>query len=227
MFNTASVGLRSCWLVGILALAVWAPVSLAHSENLDHYEIFKKTKFHRFFVDKTVNFGGYNKIALLPMDTEEFAIASRVSPRLRRSWESFPQRGIENVERFLGEALREAIGDSDQYTESDVTGKNVLLVQFIAKVLTPQAPLNGDMDTVGSETMLRICRMQYEIAIYDSTTRKLVAYIDSDLMVSAQPLGQERVVNNRANQNRGWKHALLEMSESLVNDISKVAKKYA
>ncbi|WP_230556665.1 DUF3313 family protein [Teredinibacter turnerae] len=194
----------------------------AQKNPTENFRVWKDTKFHRFLVDGSVDFSKYKKIALLPLDTNSATIADRTRETMRRNWEPFVSSGMGDVGRFIEESLTEEFADEKGLVVTDKGGKDVLIVQFIAKEVTPKAQLDNGLDTVGSKTLSKLCSMQFQVAIYDASSKQVLAFIDSDLPVVAKPFGNERIENNRANQNRAWIVATDRLAKLFVRDMNKL-----
>lgn len=212
---------------GLVAVYVCALGGNAHAGEgaLDNFVLWKNTKFHRFFIDKEVNFSHYTKLAPLPLDYKNATISDSVRHNLQRNWETFLTKEVVDVSRFLEEALVEEIGDDKHFSLTKVADKDALIVQYIAKEFKPKAYLDNGMDTIGQQSLTKLCTMAFQIVIYDASTKKIVAFIESDLPVVAKPFGTERIVNNRANQNRAWITASDQLAKLFVKDLTTLVTK--
>ncbi|WP_052692205.1 hypothetical protein [Teredinibacter purpureus] len=217
LYRLHSIGI----LLFVLSLVIGvAPASYAGNENTAEniFSVWSGGNFHRFIVNKTIDFSKYDQIIVLPINTKELVISDRARYKIRRNWKSFAEKDMPAInERFLELAALEFSGKSPLLL-TDKGGKSVLAVQIIAKEVMPRAFRDTSLATVGKQSVEQIATLQYQIVLTDTPSRGVVAMIEGDLLVAPR----NGKINNRSMHFRAWERAWENLLEKFNIDLAEL-----
>ncbi|WP_188150867.1 DUF3313 family protein [Teredinibacter waterburyi] len=206
----------------LLTLAVCAPtIATAKDKTVEEqYTVWKHGNFHRFVVDKAIDFKTYNKIILFPLNYSELTISPKAKTRMQRNWEDFAEKDMPSLTEKFAELANREFSKSKQFTPTSTGGKGVLVVEFKALEMLPRAYRDSSLGSVGSETIETVGTLHYQVALIDSATRKMVAMIEDDLPIN---LSKKRE-NNRYAHNRAWHRSFEYIIETFHENLVELAK---
>ncbi len=208
-----------------LAFALLFSNTVLAKKNVEEsFVLWKDTKYHRFFIDKNVDFSKYKKMAVLPLDYSSMIVSPKTKKKMERNWSNFKQEGMPDVVTFFDSEFEDVFDDSDAFSLTKTSGDDVLIVQYKAIEISPKAFIDNALGTVGMEALNRVASVQYQVAIYDARTKAVVAMIEDDFLVSIQ-VESERVLNNRANHRRAWKTSLHKLAKSFNKNMIRLQEK--
>ncbi|TVZ39655.1 uncharacterized protein DUF3313 [Alteromonadaceae bacterium 2753L.S.0a.02] len=209
------------WL--LIATLSWSGEAFAGSNNqakvASNFTVWKGGNFHRFVVDKSLDYSQYNKIIVFPLDLSEFKLADKTKRQLRKNWEDFQQEESQLLIDRMAEVSYDEFKNS-RLQPTEKGGKGVLVVQVRALEFLPRAYRDRALGTVGTELIESIGQLSYQITLLDSATHQTIGLIEDDINI-APP---RKVTNTRDNHQRSWKRSFEFIFEHFHRDFEKLQK---
>jgi len=220
---------KSILIIFVLLLGAMgsAPLLAGKSEEVaSQYVLWKKTKFHRFFINDDVDFSKYKKMAFLPMDYSELQIAKKTKKKLERNWSNFKNAEMPGIAERFDVDVKDILGNSEDFEPTEKAGEDVLIVAFKALEVIPKAYLDNGLSTVGTQTLSLVGYLTYQVVMLDGASREIVAMIEDDHTIAPNTLATGEQNNTLGNHRRAWSLSMKNWVQRFLKDLETLQKKH-